>query len=679
MKPATKNRQQGAALLVLISIIVAALAFLLVKALSSNSTSGRDQANAAALSQAKQALIGFAATYRDMNANQVFGYLPCPDTDNNGVINAPCGAQDVSVMRRLPWNTLGLPPLRDSAGECLWYAVSGRAKDNPKTDVFNWDTAGQFQIEDADGAVLFAAGTHDTPLAVIFAPGSVLASQDRTPVAGVSECGGNNTAAAYLDGTDTLYSATAPASGVSSTLTLATDSSIRAGSNNDRAQWITGAEIFDRVKVRSDFKTDIDTMLGDLQTCLNTIPAGSLPAASFGNKGMDNVLAACPVDASCPALPRTQKCNVRVNWQNNLLYSKTAATSTVNGETGCSAVLFFGGERTAAQTRITAGQQGDDAMYLEGSNATVFPGSGSYTGATSFSSASASDDIALCIKGLSAAPTEISFAGDFPSFIQAGAGVAPNPASKTVAITPAAGTGGGCFWLPGTVALAGKTVRAYYDYRFTNADPVGGTDRGNGFTLDMVDGSLGSPTALCGLESNMGAFAIAGGPGAMWAGESFVIETDVRRDGGNADPAANHTAIMAYGNPQHSATNGNPTAACNGTAAGCRASPANKFEESPAPLSHNQRIEIVSGCDASCTSCNPAFHAAPNNYVKISAWVDCASCNDVTVNHAATPTIRRCIILDPAMDSPYIAFTGGFRSGGSAQGVTLSNFILRSE
>jgi type II secretory pathway pseudopilin PulG len=685
MKPSPRNRQFGSALLVFVALILAAMSFVIVKALNSSTEAGRNETNAAVLAQAKQALIAYAATYRDypsflcptLGPSCPFGYLPCPDTNNDGITELNCGATNVSVIGRLPWKTLGLPPLRDSNGECLWYAVSGRAKYNPPTSPLfkNWDTlSGQFQIDDADGSTLVVADTNDTPWAVVFSPGAARSGQDRT-AAVASECGGNDAVTAYLDGADALY--TAPATVIANTnsvLTLSTTNSISDGTNNDQGQWITSNEIFDVVKNRSDFNDETDAMLDYMQSCLE----GSPPAAT-GSKGMVNVITLCPGTTQ-------ERQNVVSNWSDNLLYTKPVASVTVNGTAGCDAVLLFGGKRTTrtttpliAQTR-TAATSGQADMYLETPNDTLFPSGSGYDGATHFDPANASRDIARCIK---TGATQFSFANpvDFASFIPAGAGVTTNTTDTyhpTVSIDSAAGTSGGCFWLPSTVALAGTTVRTYYNYQFSYADPTGGADRGNGITLDIVDGSLGSPTALCGLESRMGAFVV-GDPTGMWALESFTIETDVYRDAANSDSAENHTAIMANGNPAHSAANGNLTGACDGTAAGCRATPANKFEESITPSLHNQRIEIHSGCNSTCTTCNPASHVSPNTYVKISTWVDCTDCSDVTADSVTTPTINRCIILTTELNSPYIALTGGFRSGASIQGVTLSNFILRSE
>ncbi|MHB9103111.1 MAG: hypothetical protein ACYC2E_16580, partial [Sulfuricella sp.] len=197
----TTNRksQHGSAILIILTIIGIGAAFLLVSALNkSNQQLARDKITAAALAQAKEALIGFATTYRDTHTNRVFGFFPCPDWNNDGIAEPSCDAANMSVIGRLPWRTLGLPALRDSSGECLWYAISGRGKDNPPTTDFNWDATGQFIVQDAGGTTVAGATPHERPLAVIFAPRTAIGSQTRTS-AGASECGGSNTPTDYLE------------------------------------------------------------------------------------------------------------------------------------------------------------------------------------------------------------------------------------------------------------------------------------------------------------------------------------------------------------------------------------------------------------------------------------------------------------------------------------------------
>jgi type II secretory pathway pseudopilin PulG len=195
--------QRGAAMMVMLVIMVlGALAFL-VSALGSSTIKTTQLNNSAtALAQAKEALIGYAVTYGDTNPN-THGYLPCPDANsaigNEGNEDPNCGVTDANTIGRLPWKSLGLPPLHDGSGECLWYAVSGTYKNNPKTSTkMNWDNTGKPKVFSTDGNEIAA----NEIVAVVIAPGTVISdnspAQDRSgAVAPI--CGGNYSPAAYLD------------------------------------------------------------------------------------------------------------------------------------------------------------------------------------------------------------------------------------------------------------------------------------------------------------------------------------------------------------------------------------------------------------------------------------------------------------------------------------------------
>lgn len=343
-RPARLTSQRGAALLIVALVLIGALLGTFFSRLNSVTLgTQRDQISSSAMAQAKEALIGFAATYRDThpdsgnNNDKLFGYLPCPDTDNDG-ISDNCGATDVSLVGRLPWKTLGLPPLRDGSGECLWYAVSGHAKDSPKSAVFNWDTLGQLIIRDAGGTVLAGATAHDYPLAVVLAARSPTAGQSR-PSGGVSECGGSNTVTDYLEGIGALGTG-------NTTITLGNADSVKSGTNNDLGLWISGNELFERIKRRQDFASDIKNLLDKLKAELDGIPLASLPT------GLSTVLGtpACPV-ADGPGDQRDAY--FRCNWKDNLKYFASPPPPptpvTINGA-ACNAVLFFGGERTRTES-----------------------------------------------------------------------------------------------------------------------------------------------------------------------------------------------------------------------------------------------------------------------------------------------------------------------------------------
>ena len=716
------KRQLGSALLLMLLVLGVLAAYLAIRTVT-DVNSERERLTAASLAQAKTALIGFAVTYADSHPGQANGYLPLPDLgssrNNNFTVSEGVAAANfsgnsshLSVLGRLAWRTLDLGPQRDGSGACLWYAVSGAHQDALKATPMNWDSVGQFDIFGSDGTPAGTVSTggneHQRAIAIVFAPGSAMPDQTRSnsDVDNVIECGGNYDAHNYLDSfnphplINNIVNSLTGLHGATGNYPLAAPKQIMAGpvwdANrspliNDRLLTITPDDLFNLIQRRADFKTDIDAMLGDLAVCLNGLtPTDPGLAASAGNKGVDHILAACPATDAA-------KINVLVNWSNNLLYAKPAAASTVGGTSGCIAVLLFGGARTqrsvaplGAQVRATAAQTGsaavfgDAAMYLEAGN-TQFPGSGAYAGSGFFNAGAASADLVRCIKGLTAASTQQSFAKDFSGFAVAGVGVSAVAATQSLTIASAAGSSGGCFWSPTAVPLAGKTLRGYYDFKFSFADSFAvsgaGVDRGNGFTLQLVSADPGVAPDVCGTETAMGTLA----PDSAWGGSSIIVETDVSRDAvaptGTHDPSENHTAILLNGNLDHLQAGASMSAACDGTAAGCRHLPANKFEETP-PSQHHQRIEIHSGCDAACSVCNQLPLAAPNDYSRVTVWVDCMDCSDVVADLdrlSQVPTLQRCVPFNAALNSVYWGFTGGFRSGSRQQGVTLSKLILRSE
>ena len=698
-----RARQRGAALLLFaLAGLILGITFFFSFAPNPDRT-GRAPITADAMAQARAAVIGYAATYRDTHAGESFGFLPCPDTNNDGEAEANCGAANDSVVGRLPWKTLGLPPLRDADGECLWYAVSGRAKYNPKTAEYNWDTLGQFIVQDKSVPAVTLAGAqpHDQPLALIFSPGPPRAGQNRA-TAGGTECGGNDTLGEYLDEIGALGAA-------NTVVALATPESILAGTNNDRAVWVTSADVFSAVRRRTDFKNAVETLLNDIALCLNGKTQATLASAALdpaGSKGADNLVAFVTNAAnncSTYATATSAKRKFLDHWKNNLLYARMApgdvtsagSSFTVAGQTGCKATLVFAGERAAGQTRHDAAAIGTLANYLEAMLPTfpagfVVPNGAALGGASIYNAAAPATDLGACIRGLPAGATQASFASNFGNFATAGAGgaAAADSTAQTLTLLDASGTTGGCFWYADPIPLAGRTLRSFYRFRFATGDDLDPTtpDLRYGFTLQLVKGDEGLPIG-CGTEFNSGALgptATVVAPGT-WGGRSFIIETDIYESSSRNDPSENHTAIMKNGSIDHAAFGDNKFAAagllCNGSSNLCRHTPANKFEELPAPLTHSQRTEITTGCNAGCTSCNPAAHATPNTYAQVTVWVDCSDCSDVSapLNRVAqAPTVQICSDLDASMNSIYFGFTGGFSST-YPNPVTISDFALRSE
>lgn len=256
-------RQRGYVLLILLSILVVSALYMLVKGLNRASINAeKDQQTYAALAEAKAALIAYAVTYGDTHSGQVHGYLPCPDQGQNatqdGTANTSCGTQDVSQIGKLPWRTLGLSALRDANGECLWYAVSGTYKNNPKTEMMNWDNNGLFEVMASDATTSLAGPSADNrAVAVIFAPGGALGSQDRAAAAGTPSCGGNYTASNYLDNdavhgiNNSVVSTTA--NSVSRFIAGQVQDTSATVTVNDKVAFITKDDIFNAILRRSDF------------------------------------------------------------------------------------------------------------------------------------------------------------------------------------------------------------------------------------------------------------------------------------------------------------------------------------------------------------------------------------------------------------------------------------------
>jgi hypothetical protein len=183
------NTQSGLALILFLTLFLLSSTGILLYRL--NNRTGvmleKQAQTARALAQAKEALIGYAATYAQTHLGQPQGYLPCPDYNGKGSAST-CGDAGHSVIGRFPWRTLGLPPLRDGSGECLWYAVSGTYKNNPKR-VLADDTDGLFIVQNADDVIIAGNNPANQAIAIIFAPGRPIGGQDRRSTGNATICG----------------------------------------------------------------------------------------------------------------------------------------------------------------------------------------------------------------------------------------------------------------------------------------------------------------------------------------------------------------------------------------------------------------------------------------------------------------------------------------------------------
>lgn len=191
MKPTPRPRRApGAArargqamLLTVVLIAVGAAAIVYTLATPGKVALENDAKTAAALVQARDALIGRAAA-----DNTRPGSLPCPDVDNDGALTMGIdyggGGACTSNVGRLPWRTLGLPDLRDGSGERLWYALSNNFRDASGVTI-NSGTPGQLTITGTAPAA--------NVIAIVFAPGAALSTQLRSAA-------NQNNVAHYLEG-----------------------------------------------------------------------------------------------------------------------------------------------------------------------------------------------------------------------------------------------------------------------------------------------------------------------------------------------------------------------------------------------------------------------------------------------------------------------------------------------
>ncbi len=291
MQHPSYKQQSGLVMIVLLTIImVGGLAWLLQGLNRNQYDLARQTQTIEALADAKEALIAFAVTYPDHDEGDkagFYGFLPCPDTNDGmndeGDQDVSCGSQDENSLGRLPWKTLGIAPLRDGDGECLWYAVSGSYKNWIRTDLLNEDRAGRFIVREANNTatadrIIGRSGTDkypERPVALIIAPGKVLTAQDRTPDGSASICGGNYSAANYLD----IDNASSGGSGINNAeLGTGTDvgeienaimsSFPRNDSVNDVIAYVTQADIFDAVRRRAEFQQNLQCLTQIAAQCL---------------------------------------------------------------------------------------------------------------------------------------------------------------------------------------------------------------------------------------------------------------------------------------------------------------------------------------------------------------------------------------------------------------------------
>jgi hypothetical protein len=450
MHPSQRSRHssRGAALIALLAVsLVAILAFAATMFGPNAVETYRNRKTEAALTEAREALLGYAAQYRDaIDPNSVYGYLPLPDlgystnlasdenrNNNIGCQGEGCDAgssvrpagsvlQNFTVIGRFPWRLMGTEPIRDGHGECLWYAVSGSHKRTQPVTPMNWDALGQLDVLVANGASNLASllvSAHERPVAIIFSAGPRLPGQDRSGAANqvVDACGGNYDAANYLDpgvagalaGVTNFFggstnNASADTSAATKSLSpqgpiyLRSDSTLwpnacTTGDNctlaaNDRGLALTSEALFGAIRKNNNFRFHINSMLDRMTECLRDRIAAGL---GFVPQAIAGYVA--PADKSAGRI-HSDACFNTIppgyfdHWRDMFFVAQPdppSGTLNVNGNGTCKGVVVFAGQRSNSQLRTNLAQQSDLANYLEGSNLAGFTAPGSnFSGPTIF-------------------------------------------------------------------------------------------------------------------------------------------------------------------------------------------------------------------------------------------------------------------------------------------------------
>jgi hypothetical protein len=594
-RPLAANRARGAALIILMALLAMGVLYFVTMQLEAVSLyqkealqgGGRDS-----LTQAREALLGHATTYRDDPAHitEVFGYLPCPDTTGDGESDPPCGNAGEASVGLFPFKTLGLPDLHDGAGGCLWYAVAGSFKNLPKAaaTVMNWDTQGQFRVRDAGGNTLVAPDDAEGgAAAVVFAAGPPVAGQNRGVFAAEPCRTDPSLLSAYLDGGYT------PATFATNAAIALIQGPVTDGNgnvtNNDRLVWITPREIFDRIAKRQDFSNPLAaTPVGQLNKLTDEVKAAlekkiqdDLVAGSTANSQPTNTGNFTQYTGKqIGSLPATMTLNdgsytnYYDNWSEGYRQAicSTLATPclTVAG-TACRGALMFGGRgnsgrpRTAAEHGLSTANL--DAYFEAASGREILNSLATeFAGNTSYSDTSPACAQAVCTDAEKATRRSLDvgtclFPGEFKSFAQdiaafaAGVAYSGTPSvavdsgAKTVTLGDTAGGGPsvGCVWHSTPLAL-GSSMRLYFRLQFTT--------KGDGFTLALADGATNlppnfslRPQIMCGAPDNV-SLGYAGSPSGTTPGiekPKLGIEFDTLYSASRNDPPGDHMALVYWG------------------------------------------------------------------------------------------------------------------------------------
>jgi hypothetical protein len=334
----------------------------------------------ATLEYARQALIG-----RAIGDASRPGSLPCPDGDDDGSADLFVGASCPTYIGRLPWRTLGIGDLRDDSGERLWYALAPPFRDHPAAPALNSDSRGTLTIY---------AGNDSTRLtreaiAVVFAPGPLLAGQQRGPETAQCATNGkhiprNECAANYLDAIAGFTNAANAGPYISATPAPPL--------YNDRLTYIAAGDFMPLVEQRVAIEVREALLAYKKTSVCRCYPwadsSGDRRSDAGSSRGRIPVLKALPEDWRPEVLPAYFAPN---EWDRVITYSAARAAVensgaecktcvhpnlTVDGTPGYELVLLTTGFVQSESPRLSLSDYVDDAENRNADDIYVTPVSG---------------------------------------------------------------------------------------------------------------------------------------------------------------------------------------------------------------------------------------------------------------------------------------------------------------
>ncbi|MDJ0709956.1 MAG: hypothetical protein QNJ14_06190 [Woeseiaceae bacterium] len=459
------HRQRGAALLLLMLGVILATATVLVATVNVDTLKQRRQAlSLDTLGQARAALLDYALVSARLTPSGAHG-LPCPDIDSTGGFlegeahTSACGVDGETVIGRLPWRTLGLPPLKDGSAECLWYVVSGSWKHaaGATAPMINADTNGQIQMASVDtGLLLAGAAPEDRPVAAIIAAMTPVDRQSRPAATAGMQCSDPLRTSDYLEddsGSGSSNSALLGSPDVIDRLGLAAEANEL---HNDRIALISRGDIADRIHASPGFRADMRSLGLAAAACIAEYAASNpggvtdrrmpwpapvaLPDYRQDNQYDDsagaqlagrladivddsnsltaNTISRVLSDCDAVAVPQwTTAMQARwQHWKDHFFYAVAGSFAptavvpsicsdclTVNGAGNYAAIIIFGNRRLALASQVRnappldADTRSNSANYLEAANAANVPGAGVLRNYVSQAASPAFNDLLFCI------------------------------------------------------------------------------------------------------------------------------------------------------------------------------------------------------------------------------------------------------------------------------------------